>query len=226
MLSPNVLKFQIPYAQWGRGEVGPGSKFQLFVLSPNLLKSKIPYAQGEGVLGIKVSTFDTESKSANIQNSTCPGSGGGGGGGGVSRINVPTFDTESKSANIQNSTCPGSGGRGVSRINVPTFDTESKSTQIQNSLCSKLCWIFSSFRAKSMLFQGVLLKILYLSRSTQICPNAKFSYFTGGGGGTTFQLLFQIPNFIGRWSGVDLLSNFSSESKYVWTPNSHILYTG
>ena len=64
--------------------------FQLLMLSPNLLKSNIPYVQwggggrrvGGGV-GCKVDfpTFDAESKSAKIPNSLCPVEGGGGGGG-------------------------------------------------------------------------------------------------------------------------------------------------
>ena len=50
MLSPNLLKFQCPYAAWV-GEEGGGlvtANFQLLMLSPNLLKSQIPYAAGGG----------------------------------------------------------------------------------------------------------------------------------------------------------------------------------
>ena len=48
MLSPNLLKSQIPYVGGG----GKGGRkmwtFQLLMLSPNLLKSQIPYVSMGG----------------------------------------------------------------------------------------------------------------------------------------------------------------------------------
>ena len=75
MVSPNSLKSQIPYVQWGWGGVGGG-----------------------GVYLTHVPIFDAESKSANILNSLCLGWGEG-----CYLTQVPTFDAESKSAIIQNS---------------------------------------------------------------------------------------------------------------------------
>ena len=60
-----------------------GYNFQLLMLSPNLLKSQIPFmvgwGRGPGWAGIQLSTFDAESQSAKISNSFYGGGGGGGG---------------------------------------------------------------------------------------------------------------------------------------------------
>ena len=56
------------------------AKFQLLMLSPNLLKSQIPYVSGGGGGGVsdgQLPTFDAESKSAKIPNSLCEWGGGG-----------------------------------------------------------------------------------------------------------------------------------------------------
>ena len=67
--------------------------FQLLMLSPNLLKSQIPYTAGGGggggggvVENADLPTFDAECKSAKIPNSLCGR--GGGGGGGVKSTNL------------------------------------------------------------------------------------------------------------------------------------------
>ena len=54
------------------------AKFQLLMLSPNLLKFQIPYVHGGGggVGDGQLPTFDAESKSAKISNSLCGGGGG------------------------------------------------------------------------------------------------------------------------------------------------------
>ena len=47
MLTPNLLKSQIPYMVWGRGGKLVMNFFQLLMLTPNLLKSQIiPYTVG------------------------------------------------------------------------------------------------------------------------------------------------------------------------------------
>ena len=72
---------------WGGGRVGEPN-FQLLMLSPNLLKSQIPMlgggrGEGEGGWWNQLPTFDTEFKFAKIQNSRVQwGMGGGGGIGG------------------------------------------------------------------------------------------------------------------------------------------------
>ena len=54
------------------------TNFQLLIFSPNLLKTQIPYTVLEGGwgLGIQLSTFDAESKSAKTPNSLYGGGGG------------------------------------------------------------------------------------------------------------------------------------------------------
>ena len=105
------------------------NNFQLLMLSPNLLRSQIPYTLGGGgVHDEQLPTFDAESKSAKIPNYLYDRGGGGfisanfqllmlspnllrsqiaymvgGGGGGVHDDQLPTFDAESKSAKIPNS---------------------------------------------------------------------------------------------------------------------------
>ena len=51
--------------------------FQLLMLSPNLLKSQIPYVGGGWGVECGPSNFDAESKSAKITNSLCRFGGGG-----------------------------------------------------------------------------------------------------------------------------------------------------
>ena len=60
MLSPNLPKTKIPYAQWGGGKGRSG--FQLFMLIPNLPKTQIPYVRGNkrggGVVDFWVAMLD------------------------------------------------------------------------------------------------------------------------------------------------------------------------
>ena len=56
------------------------TNFQLLMLSPNLLRSQIPYMVGKGVVhDEQLPTFDAESKSAKIPNSLYTGGEGGSG---------------------------------------------------------------------------------------------------------------------------------------------------
>ena len=74
MLSPNLLRSQIPYTLGGGGWGGfMTTNFQLLMLSPNLLRSQIPYNGGGGggrgwFHDGQLPTFDAESKSAKIPN--------------------------------------------------------------------------------------------------------------------------------------------------------------
>ena len=121
MLSPNLLRSQIPYMVGGGGV----HDSQLLMLSPNLLRSQIPYMVGGGGGGTWRPTFDAESKSARIPNSLY----GGGGGGGIHDSQLLML-----SPNLLRSQIPymvGGGGGGTWR---PTFDAESKAAKIPNSL--------------------------------------------------------------------------------------------
>ena len=77
MLSPYLLKSQIPFMVWGLGGGVLGTNFQLLVLGPNLLKSQIPFTIGwGGGGGNQLPAFEAELKSAKVPNSLYGGGGG------------------------------------------------------------------------------------------------------------------------------------------------------
>ena len=71
MLSPNLLKSQIPYVMGEGGGCWWQTFFQLLMLSPNLLKSQIPYMVGRLVMNFLM-------LSPNLLKSQTPFRGGGG----------------------------------------------------------------------------------------------------------------------------------------------------
>ena len=186
MLSPNLLKTQIPYMVVVVGGGGLGPNFQLLMPSPNLLKTQIPHmVVMRGGAGEQHPTFDVESKTAKNTNSLYSRGGGGELG--------PNFQLLMPSPNLLKTQIPytvrvGGGEGGLE----PKFQLLMWS---QNLLKTQIpCW---SGRWGGGWWAGIQLPTLDTDSKSAKNPNSLFGL--GGGGGElepNFQLLMASPNLL------------------------------